>query len=120
MNEEDRQKIRDIQNRYDFPYQHLFLSLDHKRSYFAANRGKYSPFISDDFLKVDHWRRVIDEVMSNARGAMRSKQISRKDIERRIYRERVENLRVLFPYPEFRFVKERFERLLDCENSVLN
>jgi hypothetical protein len=131
MNEEDRQKVRDIQNRYHFPYQHLLLSLDHKKEFdlvlnqkaidhFAANRGKYSPFISDDFLKVDHWRRVIDEVMSNARGAMRSKQISRKDIERRIYRERVENLRVLFPYPEFRFVKERFERLLDCENSVLN
>jgi hypothetical protein len=131
LNEEDRQKIRDIQNRYQFPYQHLLLSLDHKKEFdlvlnqkaidhFAANRGKYSPFISDDFLKVDHWRRVIDEVMSNARGAMRSKQINRKDIERRIYRERVENLRVLFPYPEFRFVKERFERLLDCENSVLN
>jgi hypothetical protein len=131
LNEEDRQKIRDIQNRYQFPYQHLLLSLDHKKEfdlvlnkkaidYFAANRGKYSPFISDDFLKVDHWRRVIDEVMSNARGAMRLKQISRKDIERRIYRERVENLRGLFSYPEFRFVKDRFERLLDCENSVLN
>lgn len=131
IGEEDRQKIREIQNRYLFPYQHLLLSLDHKKEFdpvlnkkaidhFVANRSKYGSFISDDFLKVDHWRRVIDEVMSNARGAMRLKQINRKDIERRIYRERVENLGALFLQPEFRFIKERFERLLDCENSILN
>ncbi|MBK7845538.1 MAG: hypothetical protein IPJ71_17980 [Bdellovibrionales bacterium] len=89
MNEEDRQKIRDIQNRYQFPYQHLLLSLDHKKEfdlvlnkkaidYFAANRVKYGSFISTDFLKVDHSRRVIDEVMSNARGpCVQSRSIER-------------------------------------------
>lgn len=127
MKEELKKKIRDLAGDYPLRYDKAFFSLDDRSDFktffnlldvkwMKKNQAKY-PNIAKWYLTGDNSKASISNFSSQE---LKIKQQARKTVEGKLQQEQRALAEKLFALPEYKNIKELYDSIKHCEDTIIN